>query len=64
MSNDFQTIGGSYFTKNKSPKVVIDRSYFMVITTILTINKKVYSLKKVSTTLQLPQSMCKRSIMI
>jgi dynactin complex subunit len=54
MCHDFQTIESSYFTKNESRKVVIDRSYLMEITIILTINKKVYSLKKVSTTLQLP----------
>jgi dynactin complex subunit len=54
MCHDFQIIEGSYFTKNESRKVVIDRSYLMEITIILTINKKVYSSKKVSTTLQLP----------
>ena len=49
MYHDLQTIGRSYFPKNKPPKLVID--------------KKVYSSKIVSITQPL-QLMCKRFIVI
>ena len=51
------------FLKINHPKQLLIGSYLMEINTLLTFNKNVYSSKWLSTT-QLPQLMCKRSIMI